>query len=166
MPTIQKSALCAALVFALSACNEGAEDAREAAAVPAEASQAAIADPVAAPAVAPAGAAATEVPADAVSVGTTLAGDGVVKAERAEFTTSDTVYSSASVSGKPGAVISVYWTYQDGNTHKEETAELASGGRQTTRFAFSKADGMVPGKYNVQIDVDMVPVGIADFAVK
>ena len=57
-----------------------------------------------------------------------------------------------------------YWTYEDGRTHKEERRKLA--GERYVRFSFAKADGMKPGKYNAQIDVNMVPVGITDFVIK
>ena len=89
-----------------------------------------------------------------------------MKSPSAQFTLADSIYASASVSGKPaGATASVFWTYQDGTAHKQESKKLA-GGQQSVWFSFTKADGMKPGKYNVEIDVDMKPVGIADFQVK
>ena len=98
-------------------------------------------------------------------MGNALQGDVAAKSASAQFTTSDTVYASASVLGKPaGADASVYWTYQDGTAHKQETKKLT--GQPSVWFSFSKADGMKPGKYNVEIDVNMTPVGIADFQIK
>lgn len=168
MIEIRKLILFTAMVLALSACrnNEAEEDlAEDAAATPAEVSPAAVPEapqPPLAEQVAQ-----TVVAADAVTVGTSLQGDDVVKAANALFTTADTVYASASVRGKPaGTDVAVYWTFQDGTSHKEESKKIASGDQQVLWFSFGKADGMRPGKYNVQIDVNSAPVGIADFVVK
>lgn len=107
----------------------------------------------------------TTVAADAVTVGNAIQGDTAVKSASAQFTTADTIYASGSVQGKPaGADASVYWTYQDGTAHKQETKKLS--GEQSVWFSFAKADGMKPGKYNVEIDVNMKPIGIADFQIK
>lgn len=167
MSSIRVLALCVVLV--LSACNEGAEervDDQASAASNAEALQKGP-QTVALPAEpGPDSVLPVEVTDDAVTVGNSLANGRAVKSAQAQFIISDTVYASASVRGKPGAIVSVYWTYQDGTSHKEETLELKSGGAQPVAFSFTKGDGMVPGKYNVQIDMDMVPVGIADFVVK
>ena len=163
-----KFALCSALALVLSACgNEGSEDlAKDGAPVAAPAATAPAAVAPLPPAV-PQKQLPTQVAADAVTVGNSLAADRVVKAARAQFSSADTVYASASVRGKPaGATVSVYWTYQDGTTHKEETKNLASGDQQAIWFSFAQADGMRPGKYNVEIDVNMTPVGIADFQIQ
>ena len=63
----------------------------------------------------------------------------------------------------PGAKGYVYWTYQDGRTHKEEAKPVAG---EFLSFQFSQADGMKPGKYNVEIDINDKPVGIVDFTVQ
>lgn len=100
-----------------------------------------------------------------VTVGNSLQGEAVVASQSAQFSIADTVYVGASVKGKkPGSEVAVYWTYEDGRTHREERRKLA--GEQYVSFSFSKADGMKPGKYNAQIDVDRVPIGLADFLVK
>ena len=54
---------------------------------------------------------------------------------------------------------------EDGNSHKEETVQ-APAGEEYAVFEFSEADGLQPGSYNVQIDVNMQPVGIAEFRVE
>ncbi len=167
MTVIRVLALCAVLV--LSACNEGAEDrAGDQAPVtantdqhPQQAQKVTLPTEPGADSLLP-----VEVSGDAVTVGTSLANGQAVKSTGSQFTVADTVYASASVRGKPGASVTAYWTYQDGTSHKEETVQLKSGGAQPVAFSFKKGDGMVPGKYNVQIDVDMVPVGIADFVIK
>lgn len=163
---ISRLAVAAALVLALAACGrEGSDDeTQEATAKVPTAPVAPAAIPPPAP-VMPKAQIPTTVAADAVTVGNAMQGDVAVKSVAAQFSTGDTVYASASVRGKPaGADASVYWTYQDGNAHKQETKKLS--GQQTIWFSFTKADGMKPGKYNVEIDVDMKPVGIADFQIK
>lgn len=109
-----------------------------------------------------------EVRADAIAAGHVLGANGAVAEGKpgAIYGTGDTIHASAPTRGqKPGADVSVYWTYQDGRTHKEEMKTLGAG-EQYVNFSFAKADGMRPGKYNVQIDFDFKPVGIVDFQVK
>ncbi|MEO7251193.1 MAG: hypothetical protein ABIW30_01145 [Arenimonas sp.] len=170
MIEIRKLALLGALTLFVSACDkEGSEDEVSKAAPSTEAAQPATPSaqkPAIQESPIPSVVQPVTVAADAVTVGTALQGDRVVKAARAQFTLADTVYASASVRGKPpGAEVMVYWTYvKDGNSLKQETRKLA-GGEQTIWFSFAKADGMKPGKYNVEIDVNMVPVGITDFQI-
>ncbi len=166
MTSIRVLALCAALL--LTACNEGAEEPADVQA-PIDTAAAEQTAPQAGTLPAEPGPDSiipVEVSDNAVTVGTSVANDRAVKSAQAQFTTSDTVYASANIRGKPGLSVTVYWTYQDGTTHKEETRELKSGGTQPVTFSFEKGDGMVPGKYNVQIDEDMTPVGITDFVIK
>lgn len=168
MIDIRKLALCAAIVFALSACNEGSEDLAEG-----QETAPATATPTPTPGAGeslpppePEKIIPVEVAADAIAVGTKLQGDVVVRPASNRFATSDTVYASAPVRGKPaGAEAKVYWTYQDGTAHKEEIKKL-TGSEQHIAFSFAKADGMKPGKYNVEIDVNMVPIGIVDFEIR
>lgn len=168
MTPIRMFISCASLVLILTACNEGADDRVEAQAPASK--QADVKAPSAASKMpetpGPDSVLPAEVSAAAVTVGTALANGRAVKSDRAQFATSDTVYASASVQAKPGADVSVYWTYQDGTTHKEETQKLKSGGGQPVTFSFGQADGMKPGKYNVEIDLDMTPVGIAEFVIR
>ena len=161
------------MVLALGACDkEGTEDdlAIEPALAP-SGTDAAAAPAAQAPATSDAPAAAsvarpTEVAADAITVGTALQGGKVVQSSQTPITTADTVYASAAVGGKPaGTEITVYWSYQDGMSHKMETKRLAAGA-QDVQFSFAQADGMKAGKYNVQIDADMTPIGIVDFQVR
>jgi len=168
MIAFRKFALYGVLVLALPACDkEGSEEnltAAEPVLAPA-APSAADAQPTSSPGVQnivrP-----TEVAADAVTVGKSLQGDKVVKSADAQFTLADTVYASAAVAGKPaGTEMTVYWSYQDGMSHKMETKKLAAGA-QDVQFSFARSDGMKTGKYNVQIDANMTPIGIFEFKVK
>jgi hypothetical protein len=105
----------------------------------------------------------TTVAADAVIVGSALGPDQAATAPKPSYTTADTVYASASSAGRAGAIARVYWTWQDGTSHKEEEKPVDG---DVVSFGFSQADGMRAGAYNVQIDIDDVPVGIADFQVQ
>lgn len=106
-----------------------------------------------------------EVRADAIAAGDAVGDNGAVSSAKTSYSVGDTVYASMPVRGHAaGAEAGVYWTYQDGNTHKEERKPIPAGA-EFMNFQFSRADGMKPGKYNVQIDVDLKPVGIVDFKV-
>lgn len=106
------------------------------------------------------------VSADAVTVGKTVGPDGAVTTSVATYSVDDTVYASISTGGRaPLSDVSVYWTYQDGTSHKEERKRIPSGDKYVN-FSFSKADGLRPGKYTVQMDVGDVPAGIIDFSVR
>lgn len=105
----------------------------------------------------------TTVAADAVIVGSALGPDQAAISPKPAYAAADTVYASASAAGRAGAIARVYWTYQDGTSDKEEEKPVAG---DIVNFSFSQADGMQPGAYNVQIDIDDVPVGIADFQVQ
>ena len=104
------------------------------------------------------------VPADAVAVGSALGQDGRAAAPKSAYTLADTIHATASVGAAgPGSTAHVYWTFENGMTVKEED-KPATGA--IVSFSLSAADGMKPGRYNVQIDLDGVPVGIADFVVQ
>lgn len=101
---------------------------------------------------------------NAVTVGSALSPDQAAITPKPAYATTDTVYASASTPGKPaGATATVYWTYQDGVAHKQEDKKI-SGDRVS--FKFGRTDGMKAGHYNVEIDINDVPVGIADFTVQ
>lgn len=167
MLTSRKILSCVIITLLLSACSkEGAEDAPASTAPTAQETPAAPPPPALPAEPGPDATLPTTVAGDAVTVGSTLQGETVMKAASPRFTTADTVHAGASVKGKPaGAEVAVYWTYEDGRTHKEERRPLAEG-EQYVRFSFAAADGMKPGKYNAQIDVNMMPIGITDFIVK
>lgn len=101
---------------------------------------------------------------DAVAVGSALGADGRASAPKPEYTLDDTIHATVNAGAvKPGATAHVYWTYQDGMTIKEED-KRANGA--VLAFTLSAADGMQPGRYSVQVDLDGVPVGITDFVVR
>ena len=159
--------ICAAtLALALAACNKQGPEMPQA---PADATPA---DTAAKPDEAPRDLADTNVDkvqtvtvrADAIAVGNVIGPNQAVTAGKRTYATGDTVYASMPTRGQPaGATAQVYWTYQDGLTHKEESKPVTG---EYLNFQFSQADGMKPGKYNVEIDVNDKPVGIVDFTVQ
>lgn len=154
--------VAAAFALALSGCEEQPPEVLEAPAADADAAAASGTSAGATtgtPAAMPSEVVeAVTVAADAVVVGSATGADGAASAPRPSYTLADTVYASAHGNG----LAKVYWSYEDGSSHKEE--EKPANGIVT--FQFSQADGMRPGTYNVGIDIDGVPVGITDFVVK
>jgi hypothetical protein len=104
-----------------------------------------------------------ETSADAVRIGTALDSNQAATATKATYSLDDTIHASILASAHPGKLAKVYWTYQDGSSHKEEEKPAAG---ENVAFQFSRADGMKAGDYNVEIDVDGVPAGITDFKVR
>lgn len=107
-----------------------------------------------------------EVRADAFMIGSVLGGDGGVSGTKPVYALTDTLHASVPVSGRPaGTEVKIYWTYQDGSSHKEETKKVESGMKHLI-FDFSRATGMKAGSYMVQLDVGGMPAGILDIKVK
>lgn len=173
--TMQKFIIiAAALALSLAGCG-GSKEAQDLAEVEAAESAGESAMTGATAAGAPAGSTAASKPqtamqvvvaADAIAVGNGVGPNGLVSNKQPQYGLSDTMYASLPVKGRPaGAVVKVYWTYQDGMSHKEETKNVEAG-VEAVSFQFSTADGMKRGSYSVQIDVDDAPAGIVDFVVK
>ena len=119
-----------------------------------------------APAAAPEAVMPTVVSADAVALGNAIGPNGAVSSGKAVYSIGDTVYASIPTGGHAaGSEALIYWTFQDGYSHKEERKRIEAGAEHVD-FAFSRADGMKAGKYSVQVDVADKPVGIVDFSVQ
>lgn len=104
-----------------------------------------------------------EVAANAFAIGSSLT-DNKASAPKPVYATGDTIYASLPAGRyRSGSTVNVYWTYEDGSSHKDETKEISG---QFVTFQFSAADGMKAGKYNVEIGVNDKPVGIVDFVVR
>ena len=103
---------------------------------------------------------------NAVAVGSALGAEGAVQSPLQAYGQSATVYASVPTAGHDaGDTITVYWTHSDGMVDKQERKPVPAGASYVN-FSFSGADGMRQGAYNVQADVNDVPVGIADFNVE
>ena len=103
----------------------------------------------------------TMIDADAVHVGKALDARGAATGGTG-FAIGDTVHASLATAGRTGTA-KVYWSDSTGIAIKEQEKPLSG---DFVEFGFSRADGMKPGNYTVEIDVDGVPAGIADFTVR
>lgn len=106
-----------------------------------------------------------EVGADAVRVGSVLDTQGAATEPKPVYALTDTIHASVPTQGaSQGGTLTVYWTFEDGLTHKEETVDVPTS--EHASFSFSQADGMQAGLYNVQIDAGFEPIGISEFRVE
>ncbi|WP_133480175.1 hypothetical protein [Cognatilysobacter segetis] len=113
----------------------------------------------------PLGAVPYTVPANALTLGNALGPNGAVATPASTFTVNDTIHVTFPMTGRtPGAPVTVFWTYQDGRTHHEERGPLPAG--TFGHYTFSKAEGMQPGRYNVEVQIANRPIGISDFVVQ
>lgn len=109
----------------------------------------------AAPAEAP-----TSVPAAAVTVidlqlGKALGPDKKVQTATDTFAPKDTIFAVVSTDGSaPKSVIAMKWTYQDGQTVKEDSKTIAPTGPANTEFSIQKPGGWPKGNYKVDVTVD------------
>lgn len=149
--TVTAFALAASL--ALSACGK-----KEEAATPA-----ADATP---PPVAAAPTAAAAVTIASIDLGNAVGADQKVTTTTSNFTPMDPIYAAVSTSGSGTATIGAKWTYQDGQTVKEDSKSIAPTGPATTSFQISKPDGWPAGSYKVEISLNGQPAGSKDFSVK
>jgi hypothetical protein len=151
MTRVMAVALAAAL--ALSACGK-----KEEAATPA---------PDATPppaAAAPAAPAAVAVAS--IDLGNAVGADQKVTSATSNFTPQDPIYAVVSTSGAGTATLGAKWTYQDGQTVKEDSKSIAPTGPATTSFEITKPDGWPAGSYKVEISLNGQPAGSKDFSVK
>jgi hypothetical protein len=153
-------ALSIASVLALGACNKNAPS--EPAAPAPEASMPAEA-PVSAPVEAPAPA---PVSVASVDLGNAVGADEKVSMAMTTFAPKDTIYASVSTTGSGTATLEAKWTYQDGQTVKDDTKSIAPTGPADTAFSISKPDGWPTGDYKVEISLNGTPAASKDFSVK
>ena len=125
----------------------------------------------AAPAPAPAPAPAATVTGTSVDLPTTAGADKKVATPTATFKPSDTINASvgtntsdpaSAVSAKLGAK----WTFQDGQTVKEDSADINFAGPGQTVFSINSPKGFPTGKYKLEVMLDGAVVQTRDFEVK
>ena len=79
----------------------------------------------------------------------------------------DTIYASVATEGAaPSKTLTAKWTFQDGQTVKEQAESIAPTGPAATEFHISKKGPWPVGKYKVEILVDGASAGSKDFEVK
>ena len=120
----------------------------------------------AAPAPAP-----TPAPVATVTVTTVDLGPTVGAAPTATFKPSDTINASVGTTTSDPATavpakLGAKWTFQDGQTVKEDTADVNFAGPGQTVFTISKPGGFPTGKYKLEVMLDGAVVQTRDFEVK
>ncbi|QQP94901.1 hypothetical protein [Lysobacter enzymogenes] len=127
--------------------------------------------PAPAPAPAPAPVAATATVAS-LDLGSAVGADKKVTAAATTFKPKDTIHASVTTNtSDPTATVATKigakWTYQDGQTVKEDPAvdvQATNGG--VTEFSINSPKGFPEGKYKVEISQDGNVVQSKDFEVK
>ena len=90
-----------------------------------------------------------------VSLGKSIGADKKVQTPTDTFAPKDTIFASVSTEGTaPAAVIHAKWTFQDGQTVKDDSRTVALAGPAATEFSIQKPDGWPKGNYKVEIAVD------------
>ena len=144
-----RAALCATLLVALGACDDGARDDRAATGGTAG------------------GTVDSEVRVTEVDLGKAVGADRRISDDTDDFGPNDTVYVSVLTSGTaPAATITTRWVYQDGQVVDSSSQTIAPSGTNATEFHIAKPDGLPPGEYRVQILLNGREVESEEFEVK
>lgn len=158
-------AVAAALVASLALA--GCKKKEEAAVTPPPATEPA-APAAPAPAPAPAAASAT---VTSVDLGTQVGADKKVTAATSTFKPTDTIHASVATStsdptASVPARLGAKWTFQDGQTVKEDSADATLTGTGNTTFSISSPNGFPTGRYKVEISLNGAVVQTREFEVK
>ncbi|HKT61683.1 MAG TPA: hypothetical protein VJQ46_16620 [Gemmatimonadales bacterium] len=90
-----------------------------------------------------------------------------VTAPTTTFGRKDTIYASVATEGAaPSKTLTAKWTFQDGQTVKEQSESIAPTGPSATEFHISKKGPWPVGKYKFEVAVDGAPAGSQDFEIK
>jgi hypothetical protein len=101
-----------------------------------------------------------------VQLGKSLGPDKKVESPTDAFAPKDTIFLSVGTDGTaPAAVMRVKWTYQDGQTVKEDSKTLVLSGPAVTEFSIQKPGGWPAGTYNVEVSLDGQPATTRSFRV-
>jgi hypothetical protein len=102
-----------------------------------------------------------------IEVGKSIGADKKIATPSTTFGRHDTIYVSVSTDGAaPSKTIAAKWTFQSGQTVKEQSQTIAPTGPAATEFHISKAGPWPVGKYKVEVLVDGSSAGTKDFEIK
>src|SRR6476646_6262348 len=102
-----------------------------------------------------------------IELGKSIGADKKVTTPMTAFGRRDTIYVSVATDGAaPSKTISAKWTFQSGQTVKEQSESIAPTGPAATEFHISKGGPWPVGKYKVEVSVDGAPAGSKDFEIK
>ncbi|MBU8977228.1 MULTISPECIES: hypothetical protein [unclassified Lysobacter] len=123
----------------------------------------------AAPAPAPAPAATVSV--TTVDLGPAVGPDKKITTPSATFKPKDTINASVGTATSDPATavaakLGAKWTFQDGQTVKEDSADINFAGGGNTVFSINSPKGFPTGKYKLEVLLDGVVVQTRDFEVK
>lgn len=156
-------ALSMASALALSACNKPSSDVTSTAPEPSMPAETATA-PAASPAMPESMSEAVTV--TSVDLGNAVGADNKVTTPTTTFAPSDTIYAAVATTGSGNATVEAKWTYQDGQTVKDDSKSIAPTGPATTTFSISKPDGWPAGNYKVDISVNGTQAASKEFSVQ
>jgi hypothetical protein len=102
-----------------------------------------------------------------VTLGKKIDADKRIATPTTTFAPRDTIYASVATTGSaPSKTITAKWTYQDGQTVKQEADTIAPTGPASTEFHLAKKSAWPAGKYKLEIAVDGTPATSKEFEVK
>jgi hypothetical protein len=102
-----------------------------------------------------------------IELGKSIDADKKVASPSTTFGRRDTIYASVATEGAaPSKTLTAKWTFQDGQTVKEQAESIAPTGPAATEFHISKKGPWPVGKYKVEVLVDGGSAGSKDFEVK
>ena len=102
-----------------------------------------------------------------VTLGKAIGGDKKVATPATTFAPKDTIYASVATTGSaPSKTITAKWTFQHGQTVKQQSDTIAPTGPSATEFHLAKKTPWPAGKYKVEISVDGTPATTKEFEVK
>ena len=101
-----------------------------------------------------------------VQLGMSVGPDKKVQTPMETFAPRDTIFVSVSTDGSsPSATLHVKWTYQDGQTVKDDSRTISTSGPAATEFSIQKPGGWPKGDYKVEISIDGQPASTKSFRV-
>ncbi|MEO7478401.1 MAG: hypothetical protein ABIT64_04115 [Lysobacteraceae bacterium] len=138
----------------------------------AEAPPPVVAAPAALPAAAPVAVAATAT-ADVVGIalGSAIGSDKTITTPGDAFKPTDTIYvavttKTSDASATVPGILEARWTFEDGQTVKEDTANVQFNGAGVTDFSINSPKGFPKGKYEVDILLNGAVVQSKGFGVQ
>lgn len=102
-----------------------------------------------------------------VQLGKSLGPDKKVQSPSETFAPKDTIFAVVITDGSgPAATIGAKWTFQDGQTVKEDSRSITPNGSAITEFSIQKPGGWPKGSYKVDITVNGQPATSKSFRVE
>lgn len=153
----------ALIAFYLAACRKS-ESASQTSSTAGQTSPSAAGEPPLAPGVVASPAASVRV--TDVQLGKGLGPDKKIQTPTDTFAPTDTIFVSVLTDGTAAATLKAKWTFQDGQTVKEDTKTITPTGPAATEFSIQKASGWPKGNYTVEISLNDQPATSKTFKVQ